>query len=235
MEIKIWSDVRCPFCYIGKKHFDAALAKFEHKDKVQVEWKSYELDPELKTDPSLSYAEYLSSNKRMPMSQVEAMFAQIRESGKVVGLEMNPEAAIPSNTAKAHRLTHFATSKGSDFGDAMMEALFKAHFTDSLNIDDSEVLLELATAVGLDKEEVKAVLESDDFSYEVRQDQMEAGNIGVRGVPFFVLHKKFAVSGAQPIEGFVQALEKSWHYFEQDQAPIEILGGQSCDVDGNCE
>lgn len=235
MKISIWSDVRCPFCYIAKKKFDEALSQFEHKDEVEVTWKSYELDPELKTDPSISTLEYLASNKRMPTEQVKQMFSQAKLMGQEVGIELNLETSVPANSKNAHRLTHLANSKSREMGDQLTESLFKAHFTDAKNIDDNEVLLALGLEVGLEEKEVQDLLESDAFAYEVRQDQMEAGNTGVRGVPFFVMHKKFAVSGAQPTEAFLESLRKSWHYYKQDEQPMQIISGSTCDVDGNCE
>lgn len=235
MKINIWSDVRCPFCYIAKRNFEKALSQFEHKDKIEVTWKSYELDPELKTDTSISSLEYLASNKRMPIQQVEQMFTQVKQMGKDVGLEMNMDDSIPANSKNAHRLTHLAYSKSNKMGEKLTEALFKAHFTDGKNIDDNDVLISLGVEVGLQETEVQELLNSDAFSYEVRQDQMEARNIGVSGVPFFVMHKKFAVSGAQPSEAFLEALRKSWHYYKEDEKPMQIISGNSCDVDGNCD
>lgn len=235
MKINIWSDVRCPFCYIGKRKFDAALSQFEHKDKVEVVWKSYELDPELKTDETITTVEYLASNKQIPIDQVKQMIAHAKTMGQEVGLEMNIENSITANSKNAHRLMHFASSQNKEIGDELMEALFKAHFTDAKNIDDNDVLLELGLKVGLDKDGINELLNSEDFSYEVRQDQMEARNIRVKGVPFFVMHKKFAVSGAQPTETFLDVLKKAWHYYKEDQKPIHIISGNSCDVNGNCE
>src|SRR5690554_2182000 len=127
MKINIWSDVRCPFCYIAKKKFDEALSQFEHKDEVEVTWKSYELDPELKTDPSISTLEYLASNKRMPTEQVKQIFSQAKQMGKEVGIEMNMEESIPANSKNAHRLAHLANSKSKEMGNQMIESLFKAH------------------------------------------------------------------------------------------------------------
>lgn len=235
MKINIWSDVRCPFCYIAKKKFEAALVQFEHKDKVEITWKSYELDPELKTDLSISTLEYLASHKQMPIEQVKQLFSQAKSMGEEVGVVLNLESSIPANSKNAHRLTHLANSKSREMGNQLTENLFKAHFTDAKNIDDKEVLLTLGLEVGLDEKEIKDLLESDAFGYEVRQDQMEARNIGVRGVPFFVMHKKFAVSGAQSTDTFLETLKKSWHYYKQDEKPMEIISGNSCDVDGNCE
>lgn len=234
MKINIWSDIRCPFCYIGKKRFEEALSQFEHKDKVEVTWKSYQLDPNLKTDVSVSTLDYLVSSKGMPKEQLEQMFAHAQTMGAEVGVEMNLEASIPANTKNAHRLTQFATSKSNSQAEQLTESLFKAHFTDAKNIDDTEVLLSLAKEVGLDEEEVKQVLHSEDFAYEVQQDQMEAANIGVQGVPFFVLQDKYAISGAQPVEAFLEVLNKSWTHYTEDKKPLEIIKGDSCDVDGNC-
>ena len=235
MKINIWSDVRCPFCYIAKRNFEKALSQFEHKGEIEIAWKSYELDPELKTDTSISSLEYLASNKRMPIQQVEQMFLQVKQMGEDVGLEMNMNDSIPANTKNAHRLTHLANSKSMEMADKLTEALFKAHFTDGKNIDDNQVLIDLGVEVGLEEKEIQELLDSDAFSYEVRQDQMEARNIGVSGVPFFVMHKKFAVSGAQPSEAFLEALRKSWHYYKEDEKPMQIISGNSCDVDGNCD
>lgn len=235
MKINIWSDVRCPFCYIAKRKFEEALSQFEHKDEVEITWKSYELDPELKTDATISTLEYLASNKRMPTQQVEQIFSQAKAMGKEVGVEMNMENSIPANSKNAHRLTHLANSKSSEMGNQLTESLFKAHFTDAKNIDDKEVLLALGLEVGLEEKEIQNLLDSDAFAYEVRQDQMEGANIGVKGVPFFVMHKKFAVSGAQPVEAFLDVLNKAWHYYKEDEKPMQILSGNSCDVDGNCD
>lgn len=235
MKINIWSDIRCPFCYIGKRKFEEALSQFEHKDKVEVTWKSYELDPELKTDASVSTLEYLASNKQMPIEQVKQLFAHAKKAGEEVGLSMNLEGSIPANSRNAHRLTHLANSKSNEMGNQLTENLFKAHFTETKNIEDKEVLVALGVEVGLEENEILELLASDANAYEVRQDQMEAANIGVKGVPFFVLHKKFAISGAQPSEVFLDTLKKAWHYYKEDQKPMQILSGASCDVDGNCE
>lgn len=235
MKINIWSDIRCPFCYIGKKKFEQALSQFAHKDKVEITWKSYELDPNMKTDASISTMDYLAKSKGMPAERVEQMLAHAKAMGKEVGVDMNIEASIPANTKNAHRLTQFVASKSQEKAALLTENLFKAHFTEAKNIDDKEVLLALGLEVGMEEEELKLLLNSDDFAYEVSQDQMEAANIGVQGVPFFVLHNKYAISGAQPVEAFLEALNKSWEHYAEDKQPLEIIKGDSCDVDGNCD
>lgn len=212
MKVKIWSDVRCPFCYIGKKKFEAALAKFPQNNQVEIEWKSYQLDPNLKTDPNLSTLEYFVKAKGVSEAQAKEMFSGATNMAAEIGLKFNLETSVTANSFMAHRLIQLAKSKA--LGNEIEEALFKAHFEESKNIDDSEVLQEIGTSVGMKADEVKNTLESDAFSYEVKQDEMEARNIGVRGVPFFVVDDKYAISGAQPSEAFLQAMEKAWDEFK---------------------
>ena len=207
MEVKIWSDVRCPFCYIGKKNFEAALAQFPQKDELKITWKSFQLDPMLETDATASTLDYFVKTKGVSVEQARQMFSGATQMAREAGIDFNLEESIPANSFMAHRLIQLAKSK--NLGNEIEEALFKAHFTEARNIDDPEVLLEVAGSIGMDTEEVKQTLESDAFAYEVKQDEMEARNIGVRGVPFFVFDDKYAVSGAQPPEAFLQTLEKA--------------------------
>lgn len=208
MKVKIWSDVRCPFCYIGKKKFENALVDFSGKDQVEIEWKSYQLDPTLKTDPNLNTLEYFMKVKNISESQAREMFKGAAQMAEEVGLDFNLEGSVLANSFMAHRLIQLAKSNGVD--NEAKEALFKAHFTEGKNIDDPEVIEEIATSIGINSNEVKDMLVSDAFSYEVKQDEMEARNIGVRGVPFFVVDDKYAISGAQPSEVFLQTLQKAW-------------------------
>lgn len=207
MKVKIWSDVRCPFCYIGKKKFENALADFSGKDEVEIEWKSYQLDPTLKTDPNLNTLEYFMKTKNISESQAREMFKGATQMAAEVGLDFNLEASVLANSYMAHRLIQLAKSKGVD--NEAEEALFRAHFIEGENIDDPKVIEEIATSIGINSNEVKDMLASGAFGYEVKQDEMEARNIGVRGVPFFVVDDKYAISGAQPSEVFLQTLEKA--------------------------
>lgn len=234
MEVKIWSDVRCPFCYIGKHNFEKALEQFEHKDKIKVTWKSFELDPTIKTRTGLSELDYLAKVKGMGKAQVEQMFEHIKTSAKDTGIEFNFEDAVVANSFNAHRVMQFAKTKGK--GNDIEEAMFKAHFTDGLNIDDNEELVQIAASVGLDKKEVEEVVNSDQFADKVTEDIATAQQIGVRGVPFFVLNDKYAVSGAQPTDSFLQALQQSYKEFAEENKPdLIVTEGQSCDIDGNCD
>ncbi len=232
MEIKIWSDVRCPFCYIGKKKFEDALEKFPQKDGVKIIWKSFQLDPTIKTDPSLSNLDYFVKTKGVSVEQARQMLSGATNMAREAGIEFNLEESIPANSFMAHRLIQMAKSKG--LGSEIEEALFKAHFEEAKNIDDIQVLTGVATSIGMDAEEVKNILASDAFAYEVKQDEMEARKIGVRGVPFFVFDDKYAISGAQPLEAFLETLEKAWKDYQTKTTNLEITVGDSCSTDGNC-
>lgn len=232
MEIKIWSDVRCPFCYIGKKKFEAALERFPQKDEVKVIWKSFQLDPSLQTNTNSSTLDYFVKTKGVSLEQARQMFSGATNMAREVGIEFDLENSVPANSFKAHRLIQLAKSK--DLGNEIEEALFKTHFEDAKNIDDTRVLVEVATSIGLDAEDVKKTLESDAFAYEVKQDEMEARNIGVRGVPFFVFNDKYAISGAQPSEAFLETLKKAWEEFQPEKPKLEIFEGDSCSTDGSC-
>jgi predicted DsbA family dithiol-disulfide isomerase len=208
MKIEIWSDVMCPFCYIGKRRIEAALAEFPQRDSIEIEWKSYQLNPDMITDPSKSVHQYLVENKGISLQQAKEMNAYVTEMAKAAGLIYNLDKAIVANSMKAHRFSHFAKSKGKQ--DEAEELLFKAYFTDGKNTDDIEVLLQIAAELGLDREETRKMLESDAYKAEVDQDIYEASNIEVSGVPFFVFDDKYSISGAQDVKVFINALERSF-------------------------
>lgn len=233
MEINIWSDVRCPFCYIGKKKFETALEKFPHKDEVTVNWRSFELDPNLKTQPETSTIDYFVQTKGVDRNQAAQMLGHAKNMAKEVGLEFDFDSAVLANSFNAHRLIQMAKSKG--LGDEIEEALFKAHFTDAKNIDDTDSLVEIGTSIGMEEKEVSAAMDSDAYADQVRQDQMEARNIGVQGVPFFVFNNKYAVSGAQAPEAFLQTIEKAYAEYKQANPGLIVEKGDSCSADGTCD
>lgn len=207
MKVEIWSDIMCPFCYIGKRHFEAALKEFPHADKLQIEWKSFQLDPTIpKMEERVDVYQYLADKKGMSLEQSKSLHQNVIQMAKNAGLEYNFDIAVVGNSKDAHRLIQFAKTKG--LGDQAEEALFKAYFTDGKNMADMNDLIEIGTLIGLDAVELTSILESDAFAYEMMQDVQEAQNIGVQGVPFFVFDRKYAVSGAQPVEAFLQTLEK---------------------------
>jgi len=230
MKVEIWSDVMCPFCYIGKRRFEAALADFDGRDQVEIEWKSFQLNPDLKTDPSISIHDYLAEIKGWDPSYARDMNNQVTAMAAEVGLQYDMDRAVVANSFDAHRFAHFAKKHGK--GPEAEEALFKAYFTEGKNIADHDTLADLGASIGLDAEEIRNTLNTDTYAHDVNQDIYEAQQIGVRGVPFFVLDNKYAVSGAQSSLVFLSALEKA--HGEWKQGPEIINEGDSCDIDGNC-
>ncbi|MFN0036032.1 MAG: DsbA family oxidoreductase [Saprospiraceae bacterium] len=206
MQIEIWSDVVCPFCYIGKLKFEQALEKFPQKDKVEIVWKSFQLDPEAAANGE-DYLQNLSERKGWSLEQTRQITENVTQMAAAVGLAYHFEKAIAANSFDAHRLSHLAHQHGLQ--DGMEEALFKAHFVEGKNIADRSTLVQLGTAIGLDATEVKNVLEGQAFADAVRKDIDEAQELRVSGVPFFVFDRKYAVSGAQESDVFLKTLEKA--------------------------
>ena len=228
MKIEIWSDVMCPFCYIGKKHFEAALEQIPYKDNIQVEWKSFQLDQDLSKVEPIEAKEYFAK-KGYAEEQVAGMKTRLQEMGNAAGISFN-EGNIMINTGEAHRLIQFAQSKG--LGNEAEEALFKAYFTDNKNVADFDTLAEIGAEIGLNKTEVSEMLQSDAFVFEVASDILDGRNIGVTGVPFFVIDRKYALNGAQPVEYFVSALTQA---YEKDHLKPDANDSVSCDINGQCD
>ena len=235
MKIEIWSDVLCPFCYIGKRNFETAMEQFEFKNQVEVIWKSFQLDSEIPDVATESYQDYLVKRKGMSAEQVKGMLENVTQSAKQVGLEYNFDQAVMVNSLNAHKLIQFAKTK--KLGDEMEERLFLAFFTEGKNIADLSVLTQLGKDIGLDETELQTAFTDDNYAYMLKQDIAEAQHVGVRGVPFFVLDRKYAISGAQPPQAFLQNLEKSFSEWKQENPEIklDVSEGQSCTTDGNCE
>lgn len=207
MKVEVWSDIMCPFCYIGKKNFENALQQFAGAEEVELEWKSFQLDPTIPQGVSYQEGEYLSKSKGMAPAQVKGMLQSVSQTAAQAGVEMNFDQVIVANTMYSHRLLHFAKSKG--LANELKERLFKAHFNEGLDVGKIEVLVQLGNEVGLVGAEIQAMLESEEYLYDVAQDVQEAANIGVQGVPFFVFNRKYAISGAQPVAAFLETLEKT--------------------------
>lgn len=220
MKVEIWSDVMCPFCYIGKRRFEQALTSFEYADDIELEWKSFQLYPEMKTQPGKSVNEHLAEVKGWSIEQADQMNRHVSDMAADVGLKFNFDKAVVANSFHAHRLVHFAKEHGKD--NEMEEALFKAYFTDGKNIDDPKVLFELGSELGLDKESLEETLESDKYSNSVKQDILAAKNMGIQGVPFFLFDRKYAISGARDTGVFTQALEKAWEEYSKNKPAKEM-------------
>jgi predicted DsbA family dithiol-disulfide isomerase len=216
LTVDIWSDVVCPWCYLGKRRFEAALAQFEHRDDVAVAWHSFELDPEAGPASASTGAERLAAKYGMSVEEARQRHAQLEQLAAAEGLEYHLDRTRGGNSFDAHRLHQLAIERG--LGDAMMERLMRAYFTEGEATGDPDVLLRLATEAGLAPDEARAVLGSDRYAEAVREDEGVAHRIGIHGVPFFVLGRRFGVSGAQTSNIMLQALEKAWSETESSAA-----------------
>lgn len=213
MKVEIWSDIMCPFCYIGKRHFEEALKQFPEADKVEIEWRSFQLDPTLpKPASDQNVYEYLAQRKGISAEQSKRMHENVVQMALEAGLDYDFDNTVVANSFDAHRLIQFAKTK--NLGDEAEERLFKAYFTEGKDMCARANLLQFAKEIGLDENETKKVLGSNAYTEEVKRDIEEAAQLGVRGVPFFVFNRKYAVSGAQPSEAFIGVLEKSFSEFK---------------------
>lgn len=207
MKIEVWSDIACPFCYIGKRKLEQALGKWDKKEEVEVEFKSFQLDPNATRGEQGSIHQQLATKYQMSLAQARSMNQQVAEQAKQVGLSYDFDRVIPANTGAAHQLSHYAKSKGKMT--EAMELLMRAYFIEGKDVNDHETLVAIGKEVGLDPEKVEEVLTSDAYQADVARDQQEGSSLGVQGVPFFLFNRTFAVSGAQPEEAFLQALNKA--------------------------
>ena len=234
MKVNIWSDIRCPFCYVGKKKFEKALAQFPHAEEIEVTWHSFQLDPNLVTQPDTNPYDYFSKAKGIPVIQAKAMHEHAKKAGKEVGIDFNFDESKVANSFRGHLLIQLAKKK--NLANEMEEALFEAQFISGKNIDDEAVLLETGKSVGLTEEEVKNVLVSDEMAHAVAQDGLMARQLSINAVPFFVFNDKYGVSGAQQPEHFLEVLNKSFEEFSAGDKGLQIISqGESCDTDGNCD
>jgi predicted DsbA family dithiol-disulfide isomerase len=215
LRVEIWSDVACPWCYIGRRRFAAALADFPHREHVDVRWRSYQLSPEAEVGSDLTEAEMLARDKGLPLDAVEEMFTHVTAVAATVGLRYRFDTVRPANTFDAHRLIHLARRRGPEVADRTVEALMSAHFEQGLAVDDRDVLVGIAADVGLDPDAVRRSLAGRDAADDVLADLEEGRTVRVSGVPFFVLDRRYGVSGAQPTELFARALEQAWSAVER--------------------
>lgn len=233
LKVEIWSDIMCPFCYIGKRRFEKALARFDHKNDIEVEWKSFQLNPGLVTDPDTNIHDHLSKAKGWTLDYAKQANAYVTQMALEEGLHYDFDRAIVANSFDAHRLIQLAKSQGK--GAEMEERLFKAYFTEGKNIADHETLAELGSKILPEPQLIREMLQTNKYAESVDKDIYESQQIGVQGVPFFVFNDRYAVSGAQPVETFLGALNKSWEEWNQ-AAGVTLLSqdGQSCEPGGDC-
>lgn len=234
MKIELWSDFSCPFCYVGKRRLEMALATFPHAKDVTIEYRSYQLDPNSDANNPLNGYENFAKKHHMTLEQAKQRVAMFNQNAATVGLKYNYDILKPTNTFDAHRLAKWANTQGLET--KLTERLMQAYFSEGLNIGNHETLAKLAGEVGLDPTAAKTILDSDDFGDQVRNEIAEGSEIGVQGVPFFVINRKYAISGAQPLEYFQKALEQIW---QEDQPKINVFDdadeeGHVC-TDEGCE
>jgi predicted DsbA family dithiol-disulfide isomerase len=208
MRVDVWVDLVCPWCFVGKRRFERALAGFEHRDAVQLVHHSFQLDPTLPAGRAFAQTEILQSKYGMSAEQARSAQARLERLGAAEGIELRLTDGLTGNTFDAHRLVHLAKERGRQ--DAAIERFYRAHFSEQRSLFDHPSLIELAVEAGLNPEEVGRVLESDEYGAAVRADAAEAQALGARGVPFFAFGGRLAVSGAQPTELFAQALFRAW-------------------------
>ncbi len=216
LRVEIWSDVVCPFCYMGKRRFEHGLSEFEHRQEVQVTWRSFQLDPSARFVPGHTIYEYLAQSKGIALAASRRLHDRLADTAAELGLRYRFDAAVTANTFDAHRLTHFAKAHGSQ--EQVEERLFAAYFTEGRNVGSHEMLVELAAEAGLDPAEAREMLAGERFADEVRADVMEARELGADGVPFFLFNRAVSVSGAQPSELFLEVLRSVWE--EQKERPL---------------
>ena len=230
MKIELWSDFACPFCYIGKKRFEQALDAFPHKDKVEVVYKAYQLNPNAPKVMTKSPLEAFAKGHNMTMETAKQRFDMFKQQASTVGLTYDYDKIQMTNSFDAHRLAKWANKFGKE--QLFTERFMKAYFTDGLNIADPETILSLVKELGLNESEAIDIIASEQFKDQVLNEIKEGREIGVQGVPFFVLNRKYGISGAQPVEYFTQALNTLWQE-ESALKPINnVVHGQTCDDEG---
>ena len=235
MQVDIWSDVVCPWCYIGKRRFEAALADFAHRDEVEITWRSFELDPTAPPERTGDYASRLARKYGMSHDRAMASLHHMTDVAAEEGLEFDFARTRSGSTFDAHRLIHLAhASGGAELQGQVKERLLRAYFSEGEPIGDRDTLVRLAGEAGLDEAEVKDALAGDAFADHVRADEAAAEELDVTGVPYFLIDRKFAVSGAQSVEVFTRVLDRAWAKSQPVIEVVDGVDGQSCEDDGTC-
>jgi predicted DsbA family dithiol-disulfide isomerase len=227
VQIEIWSDIACPWCYVGKRRFEAALAGFEHRDEVEVMWRAFELDPAAPAEREGDLAERLAEKYGASVEQMRASQAQLTQVAAADGLDFHFDAVRSGNTFDAHRLVHLGAAHGLQ--DAVEERLMRAYQSEGELMSDPAALERLGVDAGLPAGAVRALLAGDDFADAVRDDERIAAALGISAVPFFVADRRFGVSGAQSPEVLGQFLRQAWEARPQVEV---VAGGDACGADG---
>ncbi|MGW7052028.1 DsbA family oxidoreductase [Streptomyces sp. NPDC054887] len=233
MRVEIWSDIACPWCYIGKARFEKGLAAFPHRDGIEVVHRSFELDPASPKGVTEPVTGMLARKYGRTHEEVRAMEEQVASHARAEGLGFLTEGRDHGNTFDIHRLLHLAKARGRQ--DELLDLAYRANFAEERSVFDTRVLLDLAVEAGLDADEARAVLDDESaYAEEVRGDEREAAELGASGVPFFVLDRRYGISGGQPAEVFTRALEQAWESRVVTPLATAGSGGQTCDAAGAC-
>lgn len=239
MKIEVWSDIMCPYCYIGKLHYEKALEQFQFKDQVELEWKAFQLNPDLPANGNgIPVMDYLHNTVGIAEEDTKKMNNQIAELAKECGVKSNLENAIAANTLDAHRLIKLAATENLD--SEVMLLLSKAYFEEAKDYSNHNILMDIGTKAGLKEDKIKNLLNSDDFAYEVKQDIQEANNLSFDTVPTFLFNRKHALVGSQPVGAFLKTLQKSFFKWQKqdlskEKDQVDVTQGKSCSVDGRCD
>jgi predicted DsbA family dithiol-disulfide isomerase len=230
LRIDVWSDIVCPWCYVGKRRLEGALAQFSHRDAVEVVWRAFELDPSAPAvrDEDVSYAERLARKYGTTVDHAQKMIERMTAVAAADGLDFRFDRIRPGRTFDAHRLLHLAAERGLQ--DALKERLLRGYMTEGAVIGDPETLVRLASEAGLDADEANGVLATDAYSAEVRAEEDDARDLSITGVPFFVMGGRYAISGAQPADFLLRAVTAAWNELPE---PTDALAeGATCGPDG---
>lgn len=239
MKIEVWTDIMCPYCYIGKIHYERALQQFDHADEVELEWKAFQLNPNLPDKGNgIPVKKYLTEMTGYPAANLEKMFDGLKLLAEDAGIKFNLPNAIAANTRDAHRLIKLAATKRLD--SAVLSKLSKAFFEEAKDYSDWELLVTIGKEVGLEEDRIRHMLNSDDYIYEIKQDMQEAGNLGFDTVPTFLIDRQQAIVGSEPVDLFLRVLNKAYKNWKNRVKPEgspqkEVTKGKSCNADGTCE
>lgn len=237
MKIEVWTDIMCPYCYLGKIHYEKALRQFDHADEVELEWKAFQLNPDLPDNGNgIPVKEYLSGIIGYSEESIENMYNSLRILSEEAGVVFNLTNAIAANTRDAHRLIKMAAKKGMD--SFVLGRLSKAYFEEAKDYSDRDLLVSIGKEAGLEESEIIDMLNSDEYKYDIKQDMQEAGNLGFDTVPTFLMDRRQAIVGSEPVSLFLDVLNKTynnWKNHSDLDIKTEVLKGKSCSVDGTCE
>lgn len=239
MKIEVWTDIMCPYCHIGKIHYEKALRQFDHADEVILEWKAFQLNPNLPDKGNgIPVRQYLTGIAGYSEKDVDRMFAGIRQLSEDAGIPFALPNAVAANTRDAHRLIKLAVEKKLD--SVVLGKLSKSYFEEAKDYSDWNLLVTIGKEAGLEEEEIRHMLNSDDYLYEIKQDMQEAANLGFDTVPTFLMDRRQAIVGSEPVDLFLKVLNKTYGDWksrtEKEAVPgPEVTKGKSCNADGICE